>query len=350
MYTQEKEVAMDDCIFCKIVKGDIPCFKIYEDEWTLAFLDIANDMEGHTLVIPKQHARNMLDCPASLFAAVMATVQKVSQHYVQDCGFDGVNVLNANEPCAEQSVFHLHMHILPRKKVAEVIKTFPELPGSGKSLDDVWQALKWDECQQLTEKSTSCEQFQTLVSDAVSNNTKKRLNVATGMDLKGGFSCKASGNDVEVKSITVYTDGACSGNPGVGGYAAILNYNGQEKIVSGGEKNTTNNRMELMAVIQGLEKIKEGCHVDVYSDSAYVVNAFLQDWISGWQQNGWHTKGKGEVLNSDLWKRLLLQVNRHDVSWHKVKGHSTNELNNRCDEIARNEIDKIKKSITEVID
>lgn len=147
----------------------------------------------------------------------------------------------------------------------------------------------------------------------------------------------------KMKKVTLYTDGACSGNPGIGGYGAILQYGKQEKVVSGGEAETTNNRMELMAVIVALEKIKEPCEVDVYSDSAYVVNAFLQDWIGSWQKNGWRTSSKGQVQNVELWKRLLVQTARHKITFHKVKGHADNELNNRCDEIARGEIEKIKE-------
>ncbi len=147
-----------------------------------------------------------------------------------------------------------------------------------------------------------------------------------------------------MKEIVLYTDGACSGNPGIGGWAAILNYNGIEKILSGGENQTTNNRMELMAVIKGLEAIKEKCKVDIYSDSAYVVNAFLQDWIGNWVKNDWK-KNKGQVLNVDLWKKLLSLISQHDVTWHKVKGHADNENNNRCDKIARGEIEKIRKTL-----
>ena len=146
-----------------------------------------------------------------------------------------------------------------------------------------------------------------------------------------------------MKKIVLYTDGACSGNPGAGGYAAILRYGEREKVLSGGEAQTTNNRMELMAVIVGLEKIKEPCQVDVFSDSAYVVNAFLQGWIESWLEKGWKTAGKKEVQNVDLWKRLLVQVNRHTIVWNKVKGHADNELNNRCDKIARSEIEKLQK-------
>lgn len=146
-----------------------------------------------------------------------------------------------------------------------------------------------------------------------------------------------------MKKVVLYTDGACSGNPGVGGWSAILRYGEREKVLSGGDSQTTNNRMELMAVIVGLEKIKEPCQVAVYSDSAYVVNAFLQGWVSSWLEKGWKTAGKKEVQNVDLWKRLLVQVNRHTIVWNKVKGHADNELNNRCDKIARGEIEKLTK-------
>lgn len=145
-----------------------------------------------------------------------------------------------------------------------------------------------------------------------------------------------------MKNIILYTDGACSGNPGLGGWGAILMYNGKQKEISGGEEQTTNNRMELTAVIKGLEALKEECNVDVYSDSAYVVNAFLQDWISNWIKNGWRTS-KGSVLNIDLWQKLIELTQKHNVSWHKVKGHSDNEFNNRCDALARGEIDKLRK-------
>ena len=144
-----------------------------------------------------------------------------------------------------------------------------------------------------------------------------------------------------MKNITLYTDGACSGNPGKGGWGAILTYNDAKKEISGGESQTTNNRMELTAVIKGLEALKEECNVDIYSDSAYVVNAFLQDWITNWQNNGWKSK-KGMVLNIDLWQRLIELTKKHNVTWHKVKGHADNEFNNRCDALARGEIAKIK--------
>ncbi len=106
---------MNDCIFCKIIKGDIPSYKIYEDEFTYAFLDIACDTVGHTLVIPKKHCTNVLDCDAESLSHVMATVQKIAKHYVDNCGFSGVNVLNASGKSAEQTVFHLHFHVIPRK-------------------------------------------------------------------------------------------------------------------------------------------------------------------------------------------------------------------------------------------
>ena len=147
-----------------------------------------------------------------------------------------------------------------------------------------------------------------------------------------------------MKTVDIYTDGACSGNPGVGGYCAILMYNGAEKVVSGYELETTNNRMELLAVIKGLEALKEKCNVNLYSDSQYVVDAFLQNWIFSWQENGWKTAGKKAVKNPDLWLRLLELYNAHNVNFIKVKGHSDNEYNNRCDKIAVSEYKKVQES------
>ena len=137
-----------------------------------------------------------------------------------------------------------------------------------------------------------------------------------------------------ITEVTIYTDGAFSGNPGPGGWASILMAGGVKKELSGGERDTTNNRMELMAVIEGLSALKRPCKVDVYSDSAYVVNAFSQNWIEKWIKNGWKNSAKAEVANSDLWKRLIELTSLHDVTFHKVKGHADNEFNNRCDELA----------------
>lgn len=143
-----------------------------------------------------------------------------------------------------------------------------------------------------------------------------------------------------MKEVILYTDGACSGNPGPGGYGAILIYNGVEKEISGGEANTTNNKMEMLAVIRGLEMLKEPCSVSVYSDSAYVVNSIEKGWIYSWKKNGWRKADKKEVKNVDLWERLLKQMEIHDVKFLKVKGHSTDELNNRCDRLAVKEREK----------
>ena len=145
-----------------------------------------------------------------------------------------------------------------------------------------------------------------------------------------------------MKTVDLYTDGACSGNPGLGGYCAILIYNGVEKIVCGSEQETTNNRMELLAVIKGLEALKQKCNVNVYSDSQYVVDAFNQGWIDSWQNNGWKTAGKKEVKNPDLWKKLLDLTKEHVVTFIKVKGHADNEYNNRSDKIAVEEYLKLK--------
>lgn len=145
-----------------------------------------------------------------------------------------------------------------------------------------------------------------------------------------------------MKNVDLYTDGACSGNPGVGGWAAVLIYKGKQKELSGGERETTNNRMELTAVIRGLEALKEKCNVTIYSDSAYVVNAINNDWITNWQLNGWKNSAKDDVSNKDLWEKLLDLLASHPSAFVKVKGHSTNELNNLCDKLAVSEVQKIK--------
>lgn len=145
-----------------------------------------------------------------------------------------------------------------------------------------------------------------------------------------------------MKKVILYTDGACSGNPGPGGYAAILIYNNIEKEIVGGQKDTTNNKMEMMAVIKGLEMLKESCEVEVYSDSAYVVNSIEKGWIYSWRKNGWKKADKKEVKNIDLWERLLKQLEIHKVTFNKVKGHAQDELNNRCDKLAVEQREKFE--------
>ena len=137
-----------------------------------------------------------------------------------------------------------------------------------------------------------------------------------------------------MKTVTIYTDGACSGNPGPGGWGAILSYNGREKELSGGEAETTNNRMELIGVISALQVLKEPCIVELYSDSKYVMDAISKGWVYGWQKNGWRKADKKPALNVDLWEQLLPLIDRHDVRCHWVKGHAENEKNNRCDKMA----------------
>lgn len=144
-----------------------------------------------------------------------------------------------------------------------------------------------------------------------------------------------------MKKVDLYTDGACSGNPGAGGYGAILIYRGIEKEISGGEPSTTNNRMEIFAVIAGLRCLKESCDVTIYSDSAYTVNAFNEGWIQGWKTNGWKKADGKPVLNADLWLELLSLMEPHEIRFVKVKGHADNEYNNRCDALARSAIKKL---------
>ena len=137
-----------------------------------------------------------------------------------------------------------------------------------------------------------------------------------------------------MKKVTLYTDGACSGNPGIGGWGAVLIYNGHEKRISGAEPATTNNRMEIYAVIMGLECLKEPCEVTVYSDSAYTVNAFSNGWVFEWEKNSWRKSDNKPVLNIDLWQRLLELTRVNKVQFVKVKGHADNEYNNICDKLA----------------
>lgn len=144
-----------------------------------------------------------------------------------------------------------------------------------------------------------------------------------------------------MKKVTIYTDGACSGNPGPGGWGAILMYNGTSKEISGASKDTTNNIMEITAVLESLKLLKEECEVKVYSDSAYVVNAFNQGWIYNWKKNNWKTASKDPVKNKELWEELYSLVQKHKVEFIKVKGHGDNEYNNRCDFLATSAIKTI---------
>ena len=137
-----------------------------------------------------------------------------------------------------------------------------------------------------------------------------------------------------MKTVTIYTDGACSGNPGPGGWGAILRYKETEKELSGGAADTTNNRMELTAVIEALALLKEPCVVELYSDSKYVIDGLSKGWAKGWQKRGWIKSDKKPALNSDLWERLLALTDRHEMHYHWVKGHAENEKNNRCDQMA----------------
>ena len=146
-----------------------------------------------------------------------------------------------------------------------------------------------------------------------------------------------------MKTVTLYTDGACSGNPGPGGWGAILSYNGVEKELSGGDANTTNNRMELLAVISGLEALKEPCRVELYSDSKYVIDGLSKGWAASWRKNGWRKADKKPALNPDLWEKLLNLVEKHELSYYWVKGHADNPYNNRCDQLAVTESQKYKE-------
>lgn len=145
-----------------------------------------------------------------------------------------------------------------------------------------------------------------------------------------------------MKQVTIYTDGACSGNPGPGGWGAVLKYGAHEREISGGEASTTNNRMELTAAVSALKALKEPCRVYLYSDSKYLVDSLMKGWVIAWEKRGWVKADKKPALNVDLWQQLLPLLERHEVHWHWVKGHAENEKNNRCDKLAVAESQRYK--------
>ncbi len=146
-----------------------------------------------------------------------------------------------------------------------------------------------------------------------------------------------------MKQVELYTDGACSGNPGPGGWGAVLRYNGREKELSGGEAETTNNRMELTAAVEGLSALREPCRVTLYSDSKYLVDAIQKGWVQNWQKNGWHKADKKPALNVDLWQQLLSLLERHEVTFVWVKGHAGHPYNERCDRLAVSFYQKLQR-------
>lgn len=175
-----------------------------------------------------------------------------------------------------------------------------------------------------------------------------RENNLEGIVREGMKKCKKRSEELsnpdKDDSVIIYTDGACSGNPGIGGWAAIIIDKNKETILSGAEKETTNNRMELSAIINGLKALKNPKNVKLYSDSAYSLNAFLEGWIYNWEKNGWKSS-TGTVKNIDLWEELLILTRKHKVTFIKVKGHSDVDYNNRCDELARKAITDLQTQL-----
>ncbi len=148
-----------------------------------------------------------------------------------------------------------------------------------------------------------------------------------------------------MKKVDLYTDGACRGNPGAGGWAAILVYNGHEKELSGGEAETTNNRMELTAVIEGLKALKERCEVTVHSDSKYVLDSLARGWVYSWRERGWRKADGKKALNDDLWKILVAEYEKHSVTLDWIKGHNGHPYNERCDKLATEFADKFNSAV-----
>ncbi len=166
------------------------------------------------------------------------------------------------------------------------------------------------------------------------DNLAEELKMVTAKATTNNSSAPSNNN------VIIYTDGACSGNPGAGGWGAILMHGANKREISGYEKETTNNRMELTAVIMALKRLKAKCEVELYSDSAYVVNAIANGWLENWKNNNWIGSDKKQVKNIELWQELDNLISYHIVHFHKVKGHADNEFNNRCDELATGEIAK----------
>jgi ribonuclease HI len=151
--------------------------------------------------------------------------------------------------------------------------------------------------------------------------------------------------DTNLKQVTIHTDGACQGNPGPGGWAAVLRFGEHMKEISGGESATTNNRMELQAAISALEAMKQRCHIDLFTDSEYLRNG-ITGWVYGWKSRGWRTASKQPVKNEDLWRKLDALASRHEIKWHWLKGHAGHADNERCDVLAVAEIAKLRKQFT----
>jgi len=175
--------------------------------------------------------------------------------------------------------------------------------------------------------------------EAVCTDILNNLNTSSGPS--GHLLLKEKAlKDHTMKTVTIYTDGACSGNPGPGGWGAILMYGEHKRELSGGEAHTTNNRMELMGVISALQALKEPCIVELWSDSKYVIDALSKGWAVSWRSRGWRKADKKPALNTDLWEILLALTEKHEMRYHWVKGHAENPYNNRCDELAVKERDK----------
>ena len=178
------------------------------------------------------------------------------------------------------------------------------------------------------------------VCEYIDREIRKQIDPSVSFADSSLFRKGAYKEEDHMKTVEIYTDGACSGNPGPGGWGAVLRYNGAEKEISGGEAMTTNNRMELTAVIQALLCLKEKCAVELYSDSKYVIDALDKGWAWGWRKKGWVKSDKKPALNPDLWEMLLDLTMQHEMHYHWVKGHADNEFNNRCDQLAVMEREK----------
>ena len=196
------------------------------------------------------------------------------------------------------------------------------------------QVLRFTNEEVLREFDAVCARIDAAVRERIPSSVSLRSTASP----RGSYTTKEN----HMKQVTIYTDGACSGNPGPGGWGAILMYGEHKKELSGGEDSTTNNRMELTAVIEALRCLNQPCAVDLWSDSKYVIDGLEKGWAKGWQARGWVKSDKKPALNPDLWEELLRLVDLHTLRCHWVKGHAENPYNNRCDEMAVSEWKKRK--------
>ncbi len=298
---------MSETIFSKIIRGEVPCHKVYEDEYVLAFLDVNPLSRGHTLVIPKQAVATLDQLPDAQAAAIGQVLPRLCRAVMKVSGSKEYNILQNNGAGAHQAVMHVHFHIIPKL-------------GKDEGLGVGWQTTNLESPEKvaaalraLLEKKSSSRQEEPPLSNpspALTSKTSHLAPLTTG--------------------TTIYTDGACSGNPGPGGWAWAIEGG---RFASGAAPATTNQRMELTAAFEAVQK-NEGA-ITIVSDSTYVVNCFKNRWHTGWLKRDWKNSKGQPVANRDIWEPFIaLVLQRKNVQFRWVKGHSGHPMNDRVDQLA----------------